>query len=103
MSIGPMRTRIRLLKPVRTEDELGGASLTWSDQGDVWAEIASSGAREDASFDLLRSRASYRTTIRKRNDIRAGWRIQWGARVFRVLAAIDAPDERTQLDCEEIQ
>lgn len=99
---GALRARVHLLRPIRTLDDLGGAAITWSDEGAVWAEIAPLSVREDAAFDVLRGRAFHRVSLRKPNEVRAGWRLQWGSRVFRVIAVRDSAPARAELECEEI-
>lgn len=99
--IGQLRARVRLMKPARSEDELGGAVLSWTDEGPAWAWIEPAGAEESAAHDRLRAEARYRITIRHRPDVANGWRVIWGARAFRVRAALDAAKARRMLDCEE--
>lgn len=99
--IGAMRARVMLQSPARTEDDLGGAAITWSDEGEVWAELAPAGAGERIAYDTASAVVSYTLHIRARADVRAGWRARLGARVFRVLAVRDVAGARLDLICEE--
>ncbi len=101
-AISTLSARVRLLKPVRMDDDLGGAAIAWSDQGGAWAAISARGASEDTGADALAVRAEYTMRIRARADVRAGWRLAWGARLFRILSVHDAEDARLALACEEI-
>lgn len=101
MTIGEMRARVRLYAPARDEDDIGGASRAWTDEGAVWAWIAPAGAGETSAFDRADPTARYRVTIRARSDVRGGWRLIWGARVFRIVSAADEPNARRTLICEE--
>ncbi len=96
-----MRARARLERPARTEDDLGGASLAWADEGDVWAAIEAASAGAAAAFDTAASISAYRVTINCRDGVRAGWRIVWGERVFRIVAVRDEGAPRIILNCEE--
>jgi head-tail adaptor len=99
-AIGALRARVRLESPTRAEDDLGGAAITWTDEGSVWAEIEAGAASQSAGFDSAPSVAAYRISIRPR-DVRAGWRVIWGVRTFRVLGVSDDGAARITLTCEE--
>ncbi len=100
-AIGAMRARVRLESPLRVSDNIGGAAITWSNQGDVWAEIDAGGAGQSAAFDTAPSVAAYSFAINRRTDARAGWRVVWGARVFPILAVRDEGGARIELVTEE--
>lgn len=99
-SIAPLRARVRLQSPARAEDSLGGAALSWNDEGWVWAEISASAPSSSASYDAAPSVAPLTLTIRRR-DVRAGWRVLWRARVLLVLGVRDKGASRIDLTCEE--
>jgi len=100
-AIGAMRARLSLESPARTADDLGGATLSWTAQGDVWAEIESAGAGQGANYDTAPSLAAYRVRINRRDDVRAGWRALWGDRVLRITGVRDEGGPRIDLSCEE--
>jgi head-tail adaptor len=99
--IGVMRARVRLESPTRASDDIGGAAITWANQGDVWAEIIASGAGQGADFDAAPSVSAYTLIINRRADVRAGWRVVWTTRVFRILGVRDQGGARIELICEE--
>ena len=76
-AIGAMRARVRLQSPVRADDDLGGAALSWAEQGQAWAAIEAGGASQSPAFDTQPSVSAYRVTINRRADVRAGWRVIW--------------------------
>lgn len=100
-ALGALRARVKLQRPTRIADELGGAAIAWSDEGDVWAEIVAGAAGESVARDTLPSVASYRVVIHRRDDVRAGWRLAWGTRQLRILGVIDDGAPRIQLSCQE--
>ncbi len=101
MSAAAMRERVKLQSPTRVADELGGAAIYWSNEGDVWAEIEASGSGERAAFDSAPSVATYSVTLNRRADVRAGWRIAWGLRRLRVLGVADDGAPQIVLSCAE--
>ncbi len=99
--IATLRERVRLERPLRAGDELGGGALSWSAEGEVWAEIIAVGAAQSTAYDSAPSRASYRVTINRREDVRAGWRVIWNARPLRIVGVRDEGGPRIELNCEE--
>ncbi len=100
-AIGRMRARVRLESPTRAADNIGGAAITWTTQGDVWAEIGAGGGGQNADFDAAPSSTAYSFAINRRTDVRAGWRVVWGTRVFTILAVRDEGSARIELLTEE--
>ncbi len=100
-AIGAMRARVRLESPTRTLDTLGGAAISWVSQGEVWAVLVAGGAGQSANFDAAPSVTAHTFTINRRSDVRAGWRVVWGARVFRIVGVRDSGGARIELACEE--
>ena len=99
--IGTMRARVRLQSPVRAPDDIGGAVISWADQGDVWAAIEATGAAQGAAFDAAPALSAFRLTINRRADVRAGWRVVWGLRALRITGVRDEGAPRIVLVCEE--
>lgn len=100
-TIGAMRARVTLKRATRVADEIGGAALLWVNAGDAWAEISAVSASESADYDGSRSVARYVASINRRDDVRAGWRVIWGARTLRVIGVRDDGGARIELICEE--
>lgn len=100
-AIGAMRARMTVEESVRVADEIGGAAILWTARGEVWAAIEGKSAGESAASDTLTSTTSYSVTINRRGDIRAGWRLVWGERRFRIVGVSDDGAARIMLHCEE--
>lgn len=96
-----MRARVRLQSPVRVDDEVGGAALSWSDGGSAWALVESLSTSLNANYDRQVSTTRVRMTLRARDDVRAGWRLVWGVRTFRILGVECDGGARLSLNCEE--
>lgn len=99
--IGALRQRVRLQSPARAEDDLGGAALNWTDEGEVWAAAAAGGAVQRADYDSAPAFGAYTLTIDRRADVRPGWRALWRGRVLRIVGIRDAGEARLELVCEE--
>lgn len=100
-AIGALRTRVTLQHPTRVADEIGGAAILWVSAGDVWAEISANGASQGADYDAAPSVTSFSVVLYRCEDVRAGWRVRWGARVLRVTGVRDDGAPRMTLVCEE--
>jgi head-tail adaptor len=100
-AIGVLRARVTLQSPLRTPDDLGGAMLSWADEGDAWAEIKPASAKQGIAYDTAPSVGLYAAIINRRSDVRAGWRLLWGVRTLRITGVRDGGDARIELSCEE--
>lgn len=101
--IGVLNRLVTLSRPVRVEDEGGGAPVTFTVVASVWAEVVAAGGGEAVIADAVRGTLTHRIRIRHRADVSAGWRASWSGRTARVLAARD-PTGRGRwlnLECEE--
>lgn len=96
-----MRVRVALQSPERVADEIGGAAIHWTHEGQAWAHVAALGASADAAFDGVVASASFRIEIYRREDIRAGWRVLWDERVLTVDGVVDDGAPRMALLCTE--
>lgn len=100
-AIGAMRTRIALQSPERVADELGGAAIHWTHEGEAWAHVGALGAAADAAFDGVVATATFRIEIYRREDVRSGWRVLSDGRVLTVDGVVDDGGARMALLCAE--
>lgn len=75
MKAGPMRHRCRIYKPHREQNRSGGATETWVEVGEIWAEITTPTGRVSPMAEQLQAVISAEIRIRPRSDIVAGWRL----------------------------
>ena len=75
MKAGPMRHRCRIYKPHREQNRSGGATETWVEVGEVWAEVTTPTGRVSPVAEQLQAVISAEIRIRPRSDIIAGWRL----------------------------
>ncbi|MBC7767539.1 MAG: phage head closure protein [Phycisphaerales bacterium] len=100
-AIGVLRARVTLQSPQRVADEIGGAAILWTDEGEAWAAVEAAGVSESAAYNSAAANAALRLTINRRDDVRAGWRVFWGARVLRIEGVADDGAPRVVLQCVE--
>lgn len=101
-SIGALRTRLAVEKPVPVPDGGGGADTQWHTQGKAWARIEAIGATRQLIADAVAGRVTHRIVVRRRAGLQPGVRLRQRDRVFLVLAALEAgPRDRLALLCEE--
>jgi SPP1 family predicted phage head-tail adaptor len=70
-----MRHRCRIHKPHREQNRSGGATETWVEVGEVWAEVTTPTGRVSPVAEQLQAVISAEIRIRPRSDIVAGWRL----------------------------
>ncbi|MEN5111291.1 phage head closure protein [Pseudomonas sp. TWI672] len=75
MKAGPMRHRCRIYKPHREQNRSGGATETWVEIGEVWAEVTTPTGRVSPVAEQLQAVISAEIRVRPRSDLVAGWRL----------------------------
>lgn len=85
MKISKLNCRVKLYKPIRLEDECGGASIEYSENCQCWAEFLRPGfnrstVKGDAGAQIITQGIRIRHT-----EISRGWRIKYGNHTFEVL------------------
>ncbi len=99
-TLGAMRARVVLQSPTRVADEIGGAAIAWTDEGEAWARIEALSGAQIAAYDGAPAYGALRVSINRR-AVAAGWRIVWGARRLRITGVSDGGGARIDLACEE--
>lgn len=102
MMIDRMRWRITMLQPVKTPDGMGGSKLTYQAAGKVWAEFRNPSTKEMTAIGTVISDLVRLISIRRRTDIKRGWRVQNDGRTYDVLHTYDIDRETTMLICQEV-
>lgn len=102
MIIGRMNWRITLLQPVKNPDGMGGSKTTYQDAGKVWAEFRIPNTKEIPAIGTVVSDLVRLISIRRRTDIKRGWRVQNDTRTYDVLHTYDIDLETTVLICREV-
>jgi len=98
MNIGTLRERFTLEQPVRTADGGGGASVTWETVTDLWAAVRTITGDERLRHDQLAGRLTHEVWIRYRTGVTPAMRFRQGARIYEIVAVIEAK-RRARLEC----
>tara|TARA_R110000868_G_scaffold244926_2_gene501394 strand:+ start:4911 stop:5234 length:324 start_codon:yes stop_codon:yes gene_type:complete len=90
---GSLRERVMIERPVRVGDGTGGESVSWTELGEVWAEVASLAGSEVTQAERDEARGSYTVTMRHRDDVNADMRLVWRGKTLNIRSLRD-PDGR---------
>lgn len=91
--ISDLSMRLALRRPVLADDGAGGTVTSFEAAGEAWGAVMVRGMAERFDDERLDGVVTHRIRFRHRTDVSGGWRLEAGARSFRVLAASD-PDGR---------
>jgi SPP1 family predicted phage head-tail adaptor len=97
-SIGALRDRLTLEQASRVADGGGGATVTWETVAQVWAAIRPITGDERLRADAVAGRVTHEIVVRRRSDIVPAMRLRDSARVFEIVAVLDA-GRRNRLKC----
>lgn len=87
----------------QTRNGLGEVTTPWVELATVWAAVEPLTGSEAIQQAREEAQVSHRVRIRRRTDVTPAMRVVYGAKVFNILAVLDAnkPGE-TQLACREV-
>lgn len=91
---GKLRHRVAIEAVVRTPDLGGGASETWVQVAEAWAEIVPARGNEQLTADQIEGQVSHVLHLRAGFAIEPAMRIRWGARVLEIRSVIDLGERR---------
>jgi SPP1 family predicted phage head-tail adaptor len=90
---GKLRSRLFLEAPNDTPDGAGGMVRSWTLVAAMWGDVRPRSQRERQFADARRSEVTHQIRIRHRAGVTADMRFTQGARIFRIVSAVD-PDGR---------
>ena len=99
LHIGALRHRLILEQATREPDGGGGATRTWLTVAEIWAAIDPLKGHETVVAEAIAGRVLFSIHLRYRGDIVPAMRFRLGARIFEILAVLDADDRRRLLKC----
>lgn len=99
-----LNRRLALEAPVRAADGAGGFTETWSELGQLWAEVLPGTGRETGGAGLALAQVRYRITVRAApvgapSRPAPQQRFRDGARVYRIEAVADRGADGAYLTC----
>ena len=102
--IGALRHKIVLLDVSRTEDEAGGASLSWIAGPEIWASVERLSSTRDFAGDRENRLKRIAVIIRFSADVALGQRLTFESETYETVSieSGDGRDKRLTLICEEV-
>ncbi|MEZ0226539.1 MAG: phage head closure protein [Alphaproteobacteria bacterium] len=101
MNIADLKTRLTIQEPVRTPDGGGGFTTIWQDiavDPVVFAQVIRISGGELLRDQQVTAGATYRITLRHRDDITAAHRLLDGATAYNITALRDPDGSRAWLE-----
>lgn len=97
-----LNERVRVERPVTTDDGYGGKTVVWNELATVFAEVKPvlGAINEGINGEQRVSHAGYRVVIRLRTDITAAMRFVWGSRVL-LIHSLHEHEESLNMLCYE--
>ena len=96
-------TKLILLKPVdAVSDGQGGRTKPTEDEIIVWAEEWKPSVSTVAETGTIASQVMHRFKIWRRTDVKNGWRVMKGSKIFVIEHAYDYEKTDTMLVCREV-
>ena len=99
MRIGALRTRLKLEAPAHAADGGGGSVVSWTEVGEVWADVRATGGGETYDADRVAGHVSHTIVIRYRTGVVPEMRFRAATRVFNIRAVLDPDNRRRWLRC----
>lgn len=103
MNAGKLDKRITLQPPTETADGAGGRSTVWTNGNvTVWAEFVKPRVAAMQETGAVVSEMVREIRVRLRTDVRKGWRVVFGTRLFDVQHTYEENRDATILVCREV-
>jgi SPP1 family predicted phage head-tail adaptor len=104
---GRLRKRVILQRPVETQGDTGGVTISWVDVATVWAGVEPLRGREYESARAQNAETTHRIVLRFRDDIQRTWRLrlQNSTRYYRIdeMLNIDERNREVQIRATELE
>lgn len=102
MDAGKLNKRIQVLKPVDVLDGQGGRVREWTVDAVLWGSIK---VPRNSALEVqaaMSSELKHEVVLRRKRNIRPGWRISCEGRDYEILHAYDGYDNVTVLQVREV-
>lgn len=99
ITIGDLRQRLALERPIRTSDGGGGADENWSLVATVWAAMKPLTGTERLEAESQAGTVSHEIWMRHRDNVTPEMRFRLGTRLFDVRSVMDVDEKGQFLRC----
>ena len=102
-SASRFKQRIKLERPILSQDSIGDTLTTWVVEAEIWADIKSRSANEIFRHESLSQTITHDISIRYRECVQPNWRVIYRDRILHIHAVIivDEADKILLLKAEE--
>lgn len=100
--IGQLTERLTLQAESHTPDDAGGYTSVWITVATLWGAVTPTTGHETVDGAQLAGRASYRFSLRRRDEITTAHRLVWRNAAFNIRSVTHQPGaDRTDILAEE--
>lgn len=93
---GQMRERVTLQAPADVRSLTGEATLSWTDEATVWADVQGLSARDLFQAQQANVIATHRMIIRFRASVTSQYRVVWRGKTMEV-ASVSEQENRSKM------
>ena len=97
LNAGELWTRVTLQKPTTSKNEVGEATLLWSDFQTVWANVQALGGREAQRYAETVGLSTHKLTIRYVSALTTSYRVVYNGRTLEI-GQINELDRRLYME-----
>jgi len=97
LNAGELWTRVTLQKPTTSKNEVGEATLSWSDFQTVWANVQALGGREAQRYAETVGLSTHKVTIRYVTSLTTSYRVVYNGRTLEI-GQINELDRRLYME-----
>ena len=103
MNPGPMRERITIEPPLRTENSMGEVVLSWKEGNRIWASVEGVSSKEVLANSRQEFDISHRVRIRFQKGLTNNDRFDWKGRKLEIISLLEHANAMQQeAICREV-
>ena len=103
MNPGPMRERVTIEHPLRTENSMGESVLSWKEGNRIWASVEGVSSKEVLANARQEFDISHRVRIRFQKGLTNNCRFDWKGRKLEIISLLEhAHSMQHEAICREV-
>lgn len=97
---GQLRQRLSLESATRTDDAIGGWTLDWTLESELWGEVKARTGRETVLADARSLRRTHEVTVRFSSAVQPDKRFIYRGEALRIISVEDPDGKAAFLVCQ---
>lgn len=97
---GQLRERLTLENATRTDDSMGGWTLSWTQEGELWAKVRAKSSPEKALADGRTLTRTHEVIVRFSDAVQPDKRFIYRGQELRIVSVDDPNGKRAFLRCQ---